>query len=167
MQRHCKLLDIVSSNHSFASTNGNNDKLRIMFLDSQVAKSFHQAETKTKYMIQFEVAPYVWKQVIEDFTGQPFTFKFDETTTSQIKKQYDGYVQFRSLSKNIIMNRFALFQLSTSTMVSIYFALFHSYLNCGVSLWGCQNSRGFSTFILSYKRNKGKFQDSNFCTAVQ
>ena len=75
------------SNYSFASTKGNNGKLRRMFPDSQIAKSFHQAETKTKYMIQFEVAPYVRKQVIEDFTGQPFTFKFDETTTSQIKKQ--------------------------------------------------------------------------------
>ena len=85
-------LNTVSSNHSFASTNGNNDKLRRMFPDSQTAKSFHRVETKTKYMIQFGVTPYVRKQVIEDFTGQPFTFKFDETTTSQIKKQYDGYV---------------------------------------------------------------------------
>ena len=97
-------LDPASSKHSFASTNGNNDKLRRIFPDSQIAKRFHQAETKTKYMIQFEVAPYVRKQVIEDFPGQPFTFKFDETTTSQIKKQYDGYVQFWSLSKNMISN---------------------------------------------------------------
>ena len=160
-------LDTVFSNHSFASTKVNNDKLRRMFPDSQIAKSVHQAETKTKYIIQFGVAPYVRKQVIEDFTGQPFTFQFDETTTSQIKKQYDGYVQFWSLSKNMIMNRFAFFQLSTSTMLSIYFALFHSYLNYGLSLWGCQNSRGFSTFVLSYKRNKGKFKDSDFCTALQ
>ena len=28
--------------------------------------------------------------------SKPFTFKFDETTTSQIKKQYDAYVQFWS-----------------------------------------------------------------------
>ena len=118
--------------HSFASTNGNNDKLRKMFPDSQIAKGFHQAETKSKCIIQFGVSPYVRKQVIEDFTGQPFTFKFDETTTSQIKKQY-GCVQFWSLSKNIV-NRFALFQLSTSTMFSIYFGLFHSYLNYGMSL---------------------------------
>ena len=138
-----------------------------MFPDSQSEKSFHQAEAKTKYMIQFGVTPYVQKQVIEGFPGQPFTFKFDETTTLQVKKQYDSYVQFWSLSKNMIMNRFALFQLSTSTMLSIYFALFNSYLNYGMSLWGCQNIRGFSTFVLSYKRNKGKFQDSNFCTALQ
>ena len=28
------------------------------------------------------------------FSEIPFTFKFDETTTSQIKKQYDGYIQY-------------------------------------------------------------------------
>ena len=55
-------------------------------------------------MIQFMVVPYVWKQVIKDFSGQLFIFKFDETTTSQSKKQYDGYVQFWPLSKNIIVN---------------------------------------------------------------
>ena len=80
-----------------------------MFPDTQIAKGFHQAETKTKYMIQFGVAPYVRKQVIEDFTGHHFTLKFDQTATFKIKKQYDGYVQFWSLSKNIIVNRFALF----------------------------------------------------------
>ena len=30
---------------------------------------------------------------MKDFSETPFTFKFDEITTSQIKKQYDGYVQ--------------------------------------------------------------------------
>ena len=83
-------------------------------------------ETKTKHMIQ----------VIEDFTRQPFTFKFNETTNSKIKKQYDSYIQFWSLSKNIIVNRSSLFQLSNSTVLSIYFALFHSYWNYGLSLWG-------------------------------
>ena len=75
-------------------------------------------------------------QVIEDLTRQPFTFKFNETTNSKIKKQYDSCIQFWSLSKNIIVNGFSLFQLSKSAMLSIYFALFHSYLNNGLSLWG-------------------------------
>ena len=34
----------------------------------------------------------------EDYKNTPFCFKFDETTTSQIKKQYDGYIQFYSES---------------------------------------------------------------------
>ena len=41
--------DTVSSNLSFASTNGNNDKVRRMFPDFQIAKDFHQAKTKIKY----------------------------------------------------------------------------------------------------------------------
>ena len=92
-------------------------------------------------MVQFAVAPCVHQQLTEDFTGEPCTFKFDKTTISQSKKQYDGYVHCGSmmvdsslmvtfncgsLSKKIIVNRFALFRLSTSTMLSIYFALFHS-----------------------------------------
>ena len=119
-----------------------------MFPDSQIAKSFHQAETKTKYIIQFGVAPYIRKQVIEDFTGHPFTFKFDETARFTMKKQYDGYVQFWSLSKNIIVNRFALFQLSTSTMGSIYFSLFHLYLYYGLSLWGFSAKSEFHKIVL-------------------
>ena len=46
-----QVLDTVSSNHSFASRNRNNNKLRRMFPDFQTAKNFHQAETKAKYMI--------------------------------------------------------------------------------------------------------------------
>ena len=30
--------------------------------------------------------------MICDLKGAPYTFKFDETTTSQVKKQYDAYV---------------------------------------------------------------------------
>ena len=61
--------DTVSSNHSFASTNGNNDKVRRIFSDSQIAKGFHQVESKPKFMIQFGVATYVLNQVIKYFTG--------------------------------------------------------------------------------------------------
>ena len=102
-------LDVVESNHSFASTNGDNNKVRRQFPDSKIANSYHQGETKTKYVIQFGIAPYVRKKMIDDFQGQPFTFKFDETTTSQIKKQYDGYVQYWSLTEKLVVNRFDRF----------------------------------------------------------
>ena len=102
-------LHVVDSNHSFASTNGDNDKFRRQFPDSKIAASYQQGETKTKYVIQFGIAPYVRKQMIDDFQAQPFTFKFDETTTSQIKKQYDGYVQYWSVSQRVVVNRFENF----------------------------------------------------------
>ena len=30
----------------------------------------------------------------DDFLGRAFSFKFDETMTSQVKKQYDGFIQY-------------------------------------------------------------------------
>ena len=57
-----------------------------MFPDSKIAQSYNQHETKTKYNIQFVKAPYPKEILIKDVKGQPFSFKFEETTTSQVKK---------------------------------------------------------------------------------
>ena len=41
--------------------------------------------------------------MLKDFKDQPFTFKFDESTTSQVKNKYDAYVQFwPSLHQQIV-----------------------------------------------------------------
>ena len=85
-------LKVVDGNMSFASANGDNERYRAMFPDSKIAQSYSQAETKVKYMIQFGIAPYIRSDLLIDLQGSPLCFKFDETTTSQIKKQYDGYV---------------------------------------------------------------------------
>ena len=58
---------------------------------------------KVKYAIQYGIAPYVKAELLKDIHGAPFTFKFDETTTSQVKKQHDGYIQYWSNSKNRII----------------------------------------------------------------
>ena len=99
-------LDYVSSNYSFASAKNDSDKFKMMFPDSKIAQTYHQSETKIKYVTQFGIAPYVKKPMLNDFNNQLFTFKFDETTTSQIKKQYDGYVRFCSDTTNQIVNRY-------------------------------------------------------------
>ena len=87
---------VVDGNMSFASANGDNERYRAMFPDSKIAQSYSQAETKVKYMIQFGIAPYICSELLIDLQGSPFCFKFDETTTLQIKKQYDGYVTYYS-----------------------------------------------------------------------
>lgn len=46
------------------------------------------SESKIKYIIVFGVAPFVREQLIEDLKSSPFAFMFDETTTTQLKKQY-------------------------------------------------------------------------------
>ena len=51
---------------------------------------------QSKYVFQFSLAPFVKDELIADVQKTPYSFKFDETTNSQVKKQYDGYVSFFS-----------------------------------------------------------------------
>ena len=53
-------------------------------------ESYQQKETKVKYSVQFGIAPYK-KNDINEIYVVSFCFTFDESTSSQIKKQYDGY----------------------------------------------------------------------------
>ena len=77
-----------------------------MFPDSNIAKQLSQQETKPKYTIQFGIAQYVKEKLILDVSNKPFSFKFDETTTSQIKKQYDAYVTYFSYTNQVIVTAF-------------------------------------------------------------
>ena len=92
-------LKIVDGNMSFASANGDNQRFKAMFPDSNIAKAYSQGETKVKYYIQFGIAPYFKDELAKDIKGAGFSFKFDETTPSQVKKQYDGYITY--FSKNL------------------------------------------------------------------
>ena len=67
-----------------------------MFPDSDIAKSYRQSSTKIAYVIQHGIASYLFDSIIANIKDKPFSFMFDETTTSQVKKQFDGYVRFWS-----------------------------------------------------------------------
>ena len=101
-----ELLDLVDKNQSFSSCSGDGEKYRKMFSDSNIAKQFNQQETKAKYTIQFGIAQYVKEKLILDVSNKPSSFKFDETTTSQIKKQYDAYVTYFSYTNQVIVTAF-------------------------------------------------------------
>ena len=100
-----ELLDLVDKNQSFSSCNGDGEKYRKMFPDSNIAKQFNQQETKAKYTIQFGIAQYLKEKLILDVSNKPFSFKFEETTTSQsqIKKQHDAYVTYLSYTNQVIV----------------------------------------------------------------
>ena len=51
-------LKCVDSNLSFASANGDGDRINTMFPDSKIAEKYNQNETKLKYVIQFGLSPY-------------------------------------------------------------------------------------------------------------
>ena len=69
-----------------------------MFPDSQIVAKYSQEEIKFKYVLQFSLIPFVKDELTTDVQKTPYSFKFDETTNCQVKKQYDGYVSF--FSKN-------------------------------------------------------------------
>ena len=93
---------MVDSNHSFASSTDDGDCFRKMFSDSEIAKNYRQSETKMKYVIQYGIAPHMLSSLKDNFQDMPFTFKFDKSTTTQVKKQYDGYIQNWSKTKACI-----------------------------------------------------------------
>lgn len=97
-------LKTVKSNFSFASNDGNNQIFAAMFPDSNIVTDYQMSQTKCKYLIQFGIYPWIKEQMLLDLKGNPFSYKFDETTTIQVKKQYDAYVQFESKCFGDIVN---------------------------------------------------------------
>ena len=89
-------LHVVAANQSFASTDGDSSRFSRMFPNSKIAQRYSQHADKTRYVIVYGVAPYVKDMLIADLKDTFFCYKFDETTTSQVKKQYDGYVTYFS-----------------------------------------------------------------------
>ena len=75
-----------------------------MFPDSLIAKSYQQA--KLKYSIQFGIAPSIKKKLIYDICNTVFSFKFDETTNSMARKQFDGYFQYWSKRGEKVSNSY-------------------------------------------------------------
>ena len=80
-------LNMVDKNHSFSSANGDSDRFKKMFPDLQIVAKYSQEETKSKYVVQFGLAPFVKDELSTDVQKTPYSFKFDETANSQVKKQ--------------------------------------------------------------------------------
>lgn len=97
-------LNCCYSDFSVQSNNNNNQLFPAMFSDSEISVNFKMSETKIKYLIQFGIAPYLRDCLIENCSKVPFVFFFDETTTSQVKKQFDAYIQYFSKKEEAIVN---------------------------------------------------------------
>ena len=91
-----RCLDSVDSNLPFSVADSDAEKYAKMFPCCREVKDYHQKSNKVKYMIQFGIAPSLIEVILAELRDLPFTFRFDETTTSQIKKQYDGYATYDS-----------------------------------------------------------------------
>ena len=77
-----------------------------MFPNSKIAESYQQQETKLKYLLQFGIVPYIRKKLLMEVKDQAFCFKFDESTTTQVKKQCDDYFIYYLLSQKEILTSY-------------------------------------------------------------
>ena len=64
-----------------------------MFPDSKIAEKDQQSSTKIKCVMQHRIAPYIRDLLKTNFRNNPFNFLFTETTTSQVKKQFNGHMR--------------------------------------------------------------------------
>ena len=62
--------------------------------------------TKVMHVIGYGIAKYFKDELTKKVKERHFTFHFHESTTSQTKKQYDGYVKFFSLELGEIVNAY-------------------------------------------------------------
>lgn len=128
-------LSCAQKNYSFASNVSLSSIFKVMFPDSKIAAAYSMSETKIRYIIQFGIGPYVLEKLIFDLKDTPFTFKFDETTNSQVKKQYDGYVQYYSKQHQQIINHYAgslFLGHCTAEQLKDHFMAFMHKLKCDI-----------------------------------
>ena len=102
-------LKTAKDDFSFRASDGFSQLLQRMCPDSEIAKGLKMSRTKVSYVIGHGLGPYFLQKTVDDILNTPrtyFTLHFDETTTSQIKKQFDILVRYYSDNHNEVRVRF-------------------------------------------------------------
>ena len=87
------LAKMACNNFSLRSSDHIGDLFQAMFPDSKVAKAFSMSHTKASYMVGDGLGPHFAQTTKSEL---PFWMHFDETTTSQVKKQMDILLRYWS-----------------------------------------------------------------------
>ena len=102
-------LKTAKDDFSFRASDGFPQLLQRMCPDSEIAKGVKMSCTKVSYVIGHGLGPYFLQKTVDDILNTPgtyFTLHFDETMTSQIKKQFDILVRYYSDNHNEVRVRF-------------------------------------------------------------
>ena len=99
---------MACNNYSLCSVDHIGDLFRTMFPDSKVTSDFSLSRTSASYIIWHYMAPYFTHQILADLMNSdlPFCVHFDETTTTQVKKQMDLTVRYWLPTHNAVWVRF-------------------------------------------------------------
>lgn len=159
-------LKCVKSNFSFKSNAGNNALFMTMFPDSTIAKSYKMSQSKVRYLVQFGIGPWILEHLKEDLKDAPFSFLFDETTTIQVKKQYDAYIRYESKRFNNIVDRYCgslfLGHCDANQLVKNFFTFalnmdWNSFYLIQLSMDGPRTNLSFEKkMVEKLKQNNGK-----------
>ena len=102
-------LKTAKDDFSICASDGFPQLLQRMCPDSEIAKGVKMSCTKVSYIIGHGLGPYFLQKTVDDILSTPgtyFTLHFDETTTSQIKKQLDILMRYYSDNHNEVRVRF-------------------------------------------------------------
>ena len=92
------ILHVVNQNQSLNSTDEVRELFKEMFTDSQIAQNLQIGKTKTKYVIDYGIYPYVLSllnEMVETSPIDAMVILFDETLNKeQGKKQLDYHIRF-------------------------------------------------------------------------
>ena len=96
-------LQYVESKYSSAGAEKDSERFKAMFSDSEIAKNYKQGETKVRYNVQFGISKFISNLLVKDSSNFLFRFKFYETSTSKVQKEYDAYVKYLLKSIKIMI----------------------------------------------------------------
>ena len=102
-------LKVVEDDSSFASFDDMQCLFRSMFPDSKIAQEYRCGTTKVRYLVTYGLAPYFEELLLKDIkTSQyGYTLHYDETKTSQTKKQMDLVIRYWSTDrKRVVVHYF-------------------------------------------------------------
>ena len=83
------ILRTIEAHHSYRSNEGVSDLFRIMFPDSGIAKQFGCSQSKTAYITQFGLAPYMKEVLNAKVMPHNFVAMFDESLKRKKTKTKD------------------------------------------------------------------------------
>ena len=80
------LLHKAEYNPSFSSSSDDGERFQLMFPGHPAALNYQCSSTKTAYLLRYGISEFVFEELKQDAANTPYTIKFDEMTTNQVKK---------------------------------------------------------------------------------
>ena len=78
-----------------------------MFHGHPAADEYRCFSMKSTYLLRYNISEVLKAEQVQDIKDVPYTSKFDEKTSSQVLKQYDGYFYYWSPMYDEVVNTYA------------------------------------------------------------